>query len=163
MRPAKTQISLCIRPVWSESSLSTWRKLGSLSTHWAHSEDPDQTGRTPRLIWVFEGRTCHFVCLVIRRFICYEMSRSMTKPAKWRPAKTQICPRIRRHSLLSALRRHGVLGSRAPSEDSDQTGRMPRLISVISFRSAHRSFFYLVRFKNRDGDIFSKSLPTYTR
>ena len=37
--PAKTQISLGIRPVWSESSLSAWRKLGSLATHWAHSED----------------------------------------------------------------------------------------------------------------------------
>ena len=29
VRPAKTQISLGIRPVWSESSLSAWRKLGS--------------------------------------------------------------------------------------------------------------------------------------
>ena len=38
VRPAKTQISLGIRPVWSESLLSTWRKLGSLATHWAHSE-----------------------------------------------------------------------------------------------------------------------------
>ena len=37
--PAKTQISLGIRPAWSESSLSAWRKLGSLATHWAHSED----------------------------------------------------------------------------------------------------------------------------
>ena len=37
--PAKTQISLGIHSVWSESSLSTWRKLGSLATHWAHSED----------------------------------------------------------------------------------------------------------------------------
>ena len=27
------------RPVWSESSLSAWRKLGSLTTHWAHSKD----------------------------------------------------------------------------------------------------------------------------
>ena len=50
---AKTQISLDIRPVWSESLLSAWRKLGSLATHWAHSEDSDQTG----LIWVFAGRT----------------------------------------------------------------------------------------------------------
>ena len=25
--------------VWSESSLSAWRKLGSLATHWVHSED----------------------------------------------------------------------------------------------------------------------------
>ena len=33
VRPAKTQISLGIRQVWSESSLSTWRKRGSLTTH----------------------------------------------------------------------------------------------------------------------------------
>ena len=39
VRPAKTQISLGIRPVWSESSLSAWRNHGPLATHWAHSED----------------------------------------------------------------------------------------------------------------------------
>ena len=33
VRLAKTQISLDIRPVWSEFSLSAWRKLGSLATH----------------------------------------------------------------------------------------------------------------------------------
>ena len=33
VRQAKTQISLGIRPVWSEASLSTWRKFGSLATH----------------------------------------------------------------------------------------------------------------------------------
>ena len=33
VHPAKTQITLGIRPVWSESSLSAWRKLGSLATH----------------------------------------------------------------------------------------------------------------------------------
>ena len=57
VRPAKTQISLGIRPVWSESSLSAWRKLRSLATHWALSEDSDQTGRMPRLIWVFARHT----------------------------------------------------------------------------------------------------------
>ena len=56
VRPAKTQISLGIRPVWSDSSLSAWRKLWSLATHWAHRENSDQTGRMPRLIWVFVGR-----------------------------------------------------------------------------------------------------------
>ena len=56
VRPAKTQISLGIHPVWLESLLSAWRKLGSLATHWAHSEGSDQTGRMPRLIWVFAGR-----------------------------------------------------------------------------------------------------------
>ena len=57
VRPAKTQISLGIRTVWSESSLSAWRKFGSLATHWVHCKDSDQTGRMPRLIWVFAGCT----------------------------------------------------------------------------------------------------------
>ena len=50
----RTQIRLGGCP---ESSLSAWRKLGSLATHWAHSEDSDQTGQMPRLIWIFPGRT----------------------------------------------------------------------------------------------------------
>ena len=33
VRPAKIQISLGIRPVWSEYSLSAWRNLGPLATH----------------------------------------------------------------------------------------------------------------------------------
>ena len=71
VRPAKTQISLGIRLFWSESSLSAWRKIGSLATHWAHSEDSDQTGRMSRLVWVFAGCTCHFVGFVMRRLICF--------------------------------------------------------------------------------------------
>ena len=69
VHPAKTPISLGIRPVWSEASLSTWRKLGSLATHSAHSGDSDQTGRMPRLIWVFPGCTDHFVGFVMRWLI----------------------------------------------------------------------------------------------
>ena len=42
VRPAKTQISLGILPVWSESWLSAWRKLWSSATHWVHSKDSDQ-------------------------------------------------------------------------------------------------------------------------
>ena len=60
VRPAKTQIrlgGLGIRPVWSESSLSTWRKHVPLATHWAHNEDFDQAGRMSRMTWVFAGRT----------------------------------------------------------------------------------------------------------
>ena len=63
VRPAKPQISLGIRPVWSDSLLCAWRNLGSLATYWAHSEDPDQTGRMPRLIWVFAG--CTAILLVL--------------------------------------------------------------------------------------------------
>ena len=39
VRSTKTQISLSIRPVWSESSLSAWKKVGSLPTHWVQRED----------------------------------------------------------------------------------------------------------------------------
>ena len=56
VRPAKTQISLGIRPVWSESSLSAWRKLWSLATHWAHSEDPESSLGTHSFCWF-----CHVV------------------------------------------------------------------------------------------------------
>ena len=49
-------------PGWSES----WRNLGSLATHWAHTEDSDQTGRMPRLIWVFAGRTLTLLVLLCR-------------------------------------------------------------------------------------------------
>ena len=66
VRPAKTQISLGIRPVWSASSLSAWRKLGSSAAHWVQSEDSDQTGRMPRLNWVFTGRTLILLVLSCR-------------------------------------------------------------------------------------------------
>ena len=52
--------------VWSESSLSTWRNLGPSATHWVHSEDSDQTGRMPRLIWVFARRTLILLVLSCR-------------------------------------------------------------------------------------------------
>ena len=65
LHPAKTQI----RPVWSESSLSARRKLGSLAIYWAPRKDTDQTGQMPRLIWVFAGRTCNFIGFVMRRLI----------------------------------------------------------------------------------------------
>ena len=67
--PAKTQISLGIRPVWSESSLCThWVARVPTLLH-ADSEDSDQTERIPRLIWVFAGHTGHFVGFVMQQFI----------------------------------------------------------------------------------------------
>ena len=47
VRPAKTQINLGIRPVWSESSLSTGRKLGSLATDWAQAKTLISLGGCP--------------------------------------------------------------------------------------------------------------------
>ena len=68
VRPAKNQISLGIRPVWSESLLSTWRNLGSLATNWACSKDSDQ-------IRVFAGRMwfCWFWRVVAH--ICHHRTK----------------------------------------------------------------------------------------
>ena len=41
LHPAKTHISLGIRLVWSEPSLSAWRNRGSLAIHWVHSENSE--------------------------------------------------------------------------------------------------------------------------
>ena len=69
VRPAKTQISLGIRPVWSESSLSAWRKLGSLATRWAHSADWSDWADAQAdlsLRWAH----IHFVGFVMSRLKC---------------------------------------------------------------------------------------------
>ena len=61
--PAKTQISWGIRPDRSGSSLcAQWVAKDPKFLH-ADSEDSDQTGRMPRLIWVFAGRTLTLLAL----------------------------------------------------------------------------------------------------
>ena len=60
-----------LRSAWHPPSLISvfafaWRKHGSLATHKAHSEDSDQTGRMPMLIWVFAGRTVVLLVLSCR-------------------------------------------------------------------------------------------------
>ena len=83
-----TTIGLCfmasfifnsIHPVWSESSLSAWRKLGSLANHWAHSEDSDQTGQMPRLTWVSAGRTVILLVLSWRSSLIYCLQHKQVK------------------------------------------------------------------------------------
>ena len=66
VRPATTQISLGIRLVWSESSQwAQWLAEDPRFLH-ADSEDSDQTGRMPRMIWVFAGRTAILLVLSCR-------------------------------------------------------------------------------------------------
>ena len=78
MRPAKTEISLGIRPVWSEPLLcAQWVAKDQRFLH-ADNEDSDQTGRMPRLIWVFPGHTCHFVGFFMRRLICQSFQTGIT-------------------------------------------------------------------------------------
>ena len=65
VRPAKTQISLGF---WSESSLSAWRKIGSLATHWAHSEDWSDWADARADLSLRWAHT-HFVGFVMSRLI----------------------------------------------------------------------------------------------
>ena len=65
LRLAKTQISLGIRPVWSESLLCTQWVAKDPSFLHADSEESDQTGQMPRLIWVFAGRTLSLLVLYV--------------------------------------------------------------------------------------------------
>ena len=91
VRPAKTQISLGIRPVWSESSLcAQWVAKDPSFLH-ADSEDSDQTGRMTRLIWVFAGRTGHFVGFVVRRLISPSSTRQFFIPTQ----TTHVFDRVR--------------------------------------------------------------------
>ena len=74
MRPAKTQISLGNRSVWSKSDQSL------LYAQWlakdptllrADRVDSDQTGRMPRLVWVFARRAGNCVEFVVLQFTFY--------------------------------------------------------------------------------------------
>ena len=56
-------------PVWSEFSMCTLRVAKDLIYLQADSEDSNQTGWMPRLIWVFAGRTNHFVSYFTMRLI----------------------------------------------------------------------------------------------
>ena len=57
-----------------------------------------------------------------------QMSRDMTKPTKW------VCAQRRFRSAWASAKDPSFL--HADSEDSDQTGRMPRLIWVFAGRTA---------------------------
>ena len=62
VRPEKTRISLGIRPVWSESLLSAWRKLGPLAIHWVCSEDWSDCADAPAYLSL-AGRTATLLVL----------------------------------------------------------------------------------------------------
>ena len=72
----RRHINLGIRPVWSESSLSTWGNIGPLTTFWAQKVKTGQTERMYRL-WsdwadaradlTLHWAHSHFVGFVMRR------------------------------------------------------------------------------------------------
>ena len=177
MCPAKTQISLGIHPVWSESSLcAQWVAKDPSFLH-EDSKDSNQTGRMPRLIWIFAGRTLNLLVLSCRGSIywnglfclcfllsCFgiyrhrsplrldlKLSRSLTKSAKWpvHPAKTQISLHICAVWSVSSL--CTLLVAKDPRflhADSKVSDRTgPRLIWVLTGRSGHFVGFVVLQLK----------------
>ena len=103
VHPAKTWISLGIRQVWSESSLSAWRKLRSLATHWAQARTLIRLGRRPG--WSESSLGAQSFCWFCRVAAVFTVH----------------------------LKKAWVLSYPfSASEDSDQTGQMPRLIWVFT-------------------------------
>ena len=83
VRQTKTKINLGIRPVRSESSLSAWRNLGSLATHWTHCEDWSAWAKGILSLRWAHG---HFVDYVMRRLISSSSSERETRE-RWWPVK----------------------------------------------------------------------------
>ena len=116
-----------------QSSLSAWRSIGSLATHWAHREEwSDRVDALADL----SLRLVHLLFCWFCHAPDQYLSCDMTKPTKWVCAKWRL-----RSAWASAvgMKKAWVLGSlaihSAQSEDSDQTGRMPRLIWVFDGRT----------------------------
>ena len=67
------------RAVWLESSLSIWRRFGSLATLIMPSEDSVQTARMRRMTWFISRSTCNLVghakFWLIHKQITYNLSR----------------------------------------------------------------------------------------
>ena len=116
LRPAKNQISLCIRPVWSQSSMCDQRVAKDLSFLHADSNVSDQTGRMSRLIWVFAGHTlillvlscrgsCQTLNFMILEFFMTTELRSFTFKNGW------LCWGLTSQSTIFQSCRDGAIAS----------------------------------------------------
>ena len=91
VRPAKIQIRLRIRAVWSESSLGTLTIAKDAQFAQADKDNSDQTAWMHRLIWVIVGRTCSKVHFQTLRLFSFS---SMISDSCWYIFKTyRICPK----------------------------------------------------------------------
>ena len=98
--------------------------------------------------------------------VCYYMSRDMTKPTKWLCAQRSSDQPGHPSSLirLGAMRSMGSLGPNVSScgqQNSDQTGRMPRLIWVFAWTHSHFVGFVMSRLIYSGAWILSVVLPCY--
>ena len=108
-------------------------KLVSLATHWAHGEDSNQTGRMPRLIWVFAGRTAILLVLSCRGSFVLLYCNSMQLLIlcfSWTFFIFFCVPQIFTIKDFEPPHEKTNKMACAPSKDSDQPGHQPSLISL---------------------------------
>ena len=99
VRTTKTYHNLCIRAFWSESSLSTWRHIASLTIQNAPRRDSDQTAWIHKLILILAGSTsegyvfwryAHLIFYLFRRQISDDICRLLFYFDKLSLGKTLI-------------------------------------------------------------------------
>ena len=132
---------LCICPVWSECLLSARRKLGSLATHWAHSEDSDQTvlrAHVILLVLSWGGSCCYFRVLLFLWY-CNHLENSDTwkiyyrKHPKYSDTRKFCCnpPKIWTRWLYHRVMRPKDAAGIANSVDPDQRSSLIWLCTVL--------------------------------
>ena len=89
VRPAKTQIGLASAQSDQSSLCAQWVAKGPSFLH-ADSEDSDQSGRMPRLIWVFGGRTLILLFLSCRGSIVMEIDKESHLLPYWVTAYSRL-------------------------------------------------------------------------
>ena len=111
MWPAKTQISLRSRAVWSESSLIAYAFYRLQIIQIGINKNPCHSGWIYRLIWVFAGHTGLIVGFAVHWLICQlsELSKQMRGVRPWILNCTRIC--IITTSEQSRLNMHIITGS----------------------------------------------------
>ena len=108
-----------LRSAWAsaqsdQSSLCTQRVAKDPRFLHADSKDSDQTGRMPRLIWVFAGCTCYFVGFVMRLLNLWLQTSQDFVSGSY----ALLCKHI------WAVTWQNLQSDCAPSEDSDQPGHL---------------------------------------
>ena len=157
VRPAKTQISLRIRAVWSESSLIACAFYSLQSIQWGIYENPCRTGWLYRLLWALAGHTVlsfYVQNLIASNFSCdhskhkpYERrSHCICEQQRFRQAWSSIV-RIfsvhshkklvkgKHHQKLDIWPCYGYNKTRVTSKVSDQPVHPPSMARVLVYSS----------------------------
>ena len=135
VRPAKTQISLGIRPVWSESSLVCLKKTRilsyPLSAQWRHWSDWVDAQADLTLCWAHMA-FCWFCHNAAQLFLVFWVTFWNIKLARLALLCNDVYSSGHIETVFEPRHEKTNKMACAPSEDSDQPGHPPSLINVFA-------------------------------